>query len=152
MKLIKLSILAAVSLIAVSCGSSAVVSQKNDADEVNVGYGTTKKDLKLGATDRVKVDTKDVVNYTSMLEYLRGRVPGVNIDSSGRIIIRGINSINADCTPLFIVDGLEVSSIDNIDPRIVKSVDVIKDGTAAIYGMKGANGVIIVTTRTGSDK
>ena len=81
-----------------------------------------------------------------MYDYLRGRVPGVQVTSDNRIIIRGIGTNSNNTDPLILVDGVEVTDLSNIDPAFVKSVDVIKDGSSAIYGMQGANGVVIIKT------
>jgi TonB-dependent SusC/RagA subfamily outer membrane receptor len=86
-----------------------------------------------------------------MYDYLRGRVPGVMVTSDKRIFIRGIGT-NSDATdPLILVDGVQVTDLSSLNPADVKSVDVIKDGTSAIYGMQGANGVIIIKTIGGGD-
>ena len=81
-----------------------------------------------------------------MYEYLRGRVPGVMVTSDKRIIIRGIGTNSDNTDPLILVDGVEMTDLSGINPSDVESVDVIKDGTSAIYGMQGANGVIIIRT------
>ena len=72
-----------------------------------------------------------------------GEVPGV-IVSGTSIRIRGASSINASSEPLFIVDGAPTSSIGHISPRDVKSIDILKGSSAAIYGVRGANGVIVI--------
>jgi TonB-dependent Receptor Plug Domain. len=81
-----------------------------------------------------------------MYDYLRGRVPGVQVTADNRIIIRGIGTNSGNTDPLILVDGVEVTDLSTIDPAYVKSVDVIKDGSSAIYGMQGGNGVIIIKT------
>jgi len=135
--------LAAVTLAAASCGSASKVAH-NGGEDVELGYGTIKRDMKTNASSTVKVKSNEAITYTNMLDYLRGRVPGLNISPSGEINIRGVSSPNSDGTPLFIVDGVTVPSLDYLNPAEVQSVEVIKDGTSAIYGMQGANGVIIV--------
>ena len=82
-----------------------------------------------------------------MYEYLRGRVAGVMVTPENKILVRGVNSINASTDPLILVDGVETTDLSVINPADVSSVDVIKDGSASIYGMRGANGVILITTR-----
>ncbi len=91
--------------------------------------------------------------YTDIFEYIRGKVPGVQVGQAGpgsmpSIIIRGIGTNSEHTQPLFIVDGVQTDNISTINPNDVDSIDIIKDGTASIYGMQGANGVIIVTTKT----
>lgn len=90
--------------------------------------------------------------YSDIFEYIRGKVPGVQVGQAGpgempRIIIRGIGTNSEHTQPLFIVDGVQTDNIATIDPDNVYQIDVIKDGTASIYGMQGANGVIMVTTK-----
>lgn len=91
--------------------------------------------------------------YSDIFEYIRGRVPGVQVGQAGpgempRIVIRGVGTNSDQTQPLFIVDGLQVESIASIDPNNVYQIDIIKDGTSSIYGMQGANGVIMVTTKS----
>lgn len=112
--------------------------------DIDIGYATAKrKDL---TTDVGYIDGQDVSNagYTNIYDMIRGRVPGVTV-TGNRIIIRGVNSINSSTDPLFVVDGIAVSSIDNISPRIVKSISVLKGSDAAIYGSRAAGGVILIT-------
>ena len=91
--------------------------------------------------------------YSDIFEYIRGKVPGVQVGQAGpgqmpQIIIRGVGTNSDHTQPLFIVDGLQVESIASIDPENVYQIDIIKDGTSSIYGMQGANGVIMVTTKS----
>lgn len=84
---------------------------------------------------------------------LIGEVAGVRVDMTGNnsanIYIRGKNSISGSSQPLFIVDGSEVSDISYLNPNDVDRIDVLKDASAAIYGVRGANGVIVITTKRG---
>jgi len=82
--------------------------------------------------------------YTNIYDMMRGRVPGVSV-SGNKITVRGVNSVNMGTDPLFIVDGVTVSSIDNISPQMVKSISVLKGPEASIYGTRGACGVILIT-------
>ena len=91
--------------------------------------------------------------YSDIFEYIRGKVPGVQVGQAGpgqmpSIVIRGVGTNSEHTQPLFIVDGLQVESIASIDPNNVYQIDIIKDGTSSIYGMQGANGVIMVTTKS----
>jgi TonB-dependent SusC/RagA subfamily outer membrane receptor len=111
---------------------------------IDVGYGTKRrKDL---TTDVGFIDGQDEVNlsYTNIYDMIQGKVPGVQV-SGNKITIRGINSINMGTDPLFVVDGVVVNSIDNISPRQVKSISVLKGSDASIYGSRGAGGVILIT-------
>lgn len=90
--------------------------------------------------------------YTDIFQMIRGRVPGVQIGNAGpggmpTILIRGIGTNSDQTQPMFMVDGLQVDNISAINPDDVDSIDVIKDGSSAIYGMQGANGVIMITTK-----
>ena len=126
-------------------------------DVVVIGYGTQKKSDLISSIAKVSVDA--VSNYpVANIEYaLQGKVPGVNItNTSGRpgagvqIRIRGIGTVN-DNTPLYIVDGMTVSDISYLNMSDVESIEILKDASsAAIYGSRAANGVVIVTTKKGS--
>ena len=129
-------------------------------ETVVVGYGTQKKVNLTGAVG--VVDSKQLEDRTShnLSAMLQGSVPGLNIStssgnpgSSGSLNIRGIGSIgsDADTTPLVLIDGVE-GEIDRVNPADVESISVIKDASAAaVYGARGAFGVILITTKKGSD-
>ena len=87
--------------------------------------------------------------FTNMYDYLRGKVAGVQVNPDNSIYIRGINSREASRAPLILLDGLEIEDLSTINPQDVYSVDVLKDASTAIYGLKGANGVILITTKRG---
>ncbi len=112
--------------------------------EIEVAYGTIKrKDL---TTDVGYIDGQADENavYTDIYQLIQGKVPGVQVNGN-KITIRGINSIMLSTDPLFVVDGAVVSTIDNISPRQVKSISVLKGSDAAIYGSRGGGGVILIT-------
>ena len=127
-----------------ACGTSTFVP--SDDDSVNVGYGQQSRDKVTNSVSNLKVRKHDAQTYTDMYEYLRGRVPGLQVTSDKRIIIRGIGTNSDSFDPLILVDGVETTDLSSINPSDVQSVDVIKDGTSAIYGMQGANGVLIIKT------
>jgi TonB-dependent SusC/RagA subfamily outer membrane receptor len=87
-----------------------------------------------------------------MYDLIKGRFAGVQV-ANGQIIIRGVNSINSSTAALIILDGVPVdgSALNSIPPVQVKSINVIKDGSAAIYGSRGANGVVVIETKGGND-
>ncbi len=87
---------------------------------------------------------KTAVTYRTIYDMMRGRIAGVVVQQDNTIIIRGVNSIKNNSEPLFVVDGNVVSSIDYIVPNEVKSISVLKDAEASIYGSRGASGVIII--------
>ena len=134
-----------VTLLLAGCGSSSRVASKS-GDAIDIGYGTQDPDHVTNSVSKVKVKKTDAQTYTDMYEYLRGRVPGVMVTSDKRIIIRGIGTNSDSFDPLILVDDVETTDLSGLNPADVQSVDVIKDGTSAIYGMRGANGVIIIRT------
>ena len=83
-------------------------------------------------------------------EAISGRFAGVNVQG-GEVYIRGINSINGPNAALYVVDGIPTDYIANIDPCQVKNISIIKDGSSAIYGSRGANGVVLITLKGGGD-
>lgn len=123
---------------------------------VVVGYGVQKKKLVTGATVQVKGDDIQKLNTVSPLSALQSQTPGVNImKKSGqpgegfKVNIRGIGTIG-NSQPLYIVDGMARDNIDYLNPSDIESLDVLKDAaSAAIYGARAANGVILVTTKQG---
>ena len=133
----------------------------NNLEEVtvNVGYGTVRKKDLTGAVGSVGADVIAAAPVSSALEAIQGRVAGINISSSEgspdaqiNVRVRGGGSITGDNSPLYIVDGFPVTSIADIAPQDIESIDVLKDASStAIYGARGANGVILVTTKNSKD-
>ena len=123
------------------------------AREYAIGYGYVKDGERLNALAQMTSDDLDFSQYTSMYDLMRGRFAGVQIQSNGDIIIRGINSINLSSAALIVVDGVQVdgSVMSTLVPSQVKSINIIKDGSAAIYGARGANGVVVIETKKGTD-
>lgn len=123
---------------------------------VVVGYGVQKKKLVTGATVQVKGDDIQKLNTVSPMGALQSQSPGLNIvKSSGqpgsefKVTIRGVGT-TGDSAPLYIVDGVTVGNIDYLNPSDIESIDVLKDAaSAAIYGSRAANGVILVSTKKG---
>ncbi|WP_326936870.1 SusC/RagA family TonB-linked outer membrane protein [Flavobacterium sp. PL11] len=137
-------------------------SQMSDLDEVVViGYGTTKRKDLTGAVASVTMKDLAKAPVRSFDEALAGRVAGVQVTSAdGRpgsgvnIVIRGNNSVTQSSSPLYVVDGflLEDQNNNTINPADIESIDVLKDASAtAIYGARGANGVIVITTKKGKE-
>ena len=123
---------------------------------VVVGYGTMKKKLVTGATVQVKGDEIAKLNTTNALEAMQSSTPGVQITQSSsqpgkgyKVYIRGIGT-TGNSTPLYVIDGVAGGNLDGINPNDIESIDVLKDAaSAAIYGARAANGVILVTTKQG---
>ena len=128
---------------------------------VAVGYGVQKKSDVTGALVSVSSEKLTSRPVTNVFQALQGRAAGVDITSNerpgelGSIHIRGVRSLTADNDPLYVVDGVPImskSSIETLNTRDIESVDILKDASAtAIYGSRGANGVVIVTTRKGKE-
>jgi len=133
------------------------VSQLDEV--VVVGYGVQKKSTVTGAISKVTNEKLDQIAVARVDEALIGQVSGVNIQATNaeagaapNILIRGLGSISASTGPALVVDGIVVDSdfLSNIDMNDVESFEVLKDAaSAAIYGSEGANGVIIITTKSG---
>ncbi len=122
---------------------------------VVVGYGTQKKSNLTGAVSVVNVKDAKKTITSDIGKMLQGQVPGVTVQSSGEpggfvnIKIRGITSFNNN-NPLFVIDGMIVDSPYDFAPGEIETIQVLKDATsAAIYGVRGANGVVIITTKKG---
>ncbi len=124
---------------------------EEDKEMINVGYGTTDK-RKLTTSVGVVNDEriKSARNYTNIFDMIRGEVPGVVV-SGNSITIRGMSSLTLSNEPLFIVNGSPSFGISNISPNDVKSISVLKGSSAAIYGSRGANGVILIVLKSASD-
>ena len=140
---------------------ATLVEDTEMLDEVVVvGYGIQKKSDVTGAMARVGEKELKAMPVKNALEGMQGKTAGVDITSSqrpgevGDINIRGVRSINAEQKPLYVVDGMIIQNggIENINPSDIESIDILKDASAtAIYGSRGANGVILVTTKKGKE-
>jgi len=129
---------------------------------VVVGYGVQRKSDVTGSISVATADDILARPAFSALEGLKGKAAGVNVfintgDPAGvsetgpRVIIRGVNSINTSSDPLYVVDGVQMNEIHYINPNNIERMEVLKDASAtAIYGARGANGVILVTTKRGT--
>ncbi len=142
--------------------ANMVISLQEDAvaltEVVAIGYGSQKKKEVTGSVASLKAEDFNAGVKSSPVGLLQGKVAGLNISRQGsdptntgyNIQIRGFSSLGmgTGSSPLYIVDGVPVSNIDNIAPEEIASMDVLKDGSAAaIYGTRGTNGVIIITTK-----
>ncbi|MFC2090428.1 SusC/RagA family TonB-linked outer membrane protein [Bacteroidota bacterium] len=122
---------------------------------VVVGYGSQRKQDITGAVAVVNTEELDKSSYTSITDRLQGRVPGVNVRTSGEpgsigdVTIRGV-SFFGDNNPLYVIDGVPTEDSPNINPADIASLQVLKDASSsAIYGSRAANGVIVITTKKG---
>ncbi len=124
---------------------------------VVVGYGTQKKASVTGAISSVSAKEISEQPVVNVAQALQGRVAGVTVTNNGApgeapiIRVRGIGTIN-NANPLFVVDGFPTSDLNSFNPKDIQSVDVLKDASAAaIYGSRASNGVVIITTKSGSN-
>jgi TonB-dependent starch-binding outer membrane protein SusC len=125
-------------------------------ETVITGYSTQKRKNILGASVSVNADQITQTTPNNALEGIQGRVSGVQVLGGGGpgedfdIRIRGISTLNSGTGPLYVVDGQQFDNISNLDPNDIATMEVLKDGaSAAIYGSKSANGVILITTKGG---
>jgi len=125
---------------------------------VVVGYGTTRRSDVTGAITQIKGEDLNDRPLTNVLQGIQGKAPGVDITSNlrpggvGQIRIRGNRSINASNEPLYVVDGIPISASEAsvINPKDIASIEILKDASAtAIYGSRGANGVVLITLQQG---
>lgn len=147
--------------IAVGSQTTVNVSMTEDIAQLDevvvVGYGTQKRSELTGSIASVQGDALKKVPVSTVAESLTGRLPGVQItstegspDSEIQIRVRGGTSLTQTSGPLYIVDGFPINSISDLSPSDIASIDVLKDASsAAIYGSRGANGVVIITTKSG---
>ena len=137
-----------------------VMEQSSESlDEVVVvGYGTQQKSDVTGAIGVVDGDELTRGPVTNPLQGLQGRVAGVKValnsgspSSSPRVLIRGVGTINSSTDPLYVVDGVVMESIQFLNPNDIESMEVLKDASStAIYGARGANGVVLISTKRGA--
>ena len=125
-------------------------------ETVIIGYGKTTKREVTGSVASLKADDLDKGSFTTAAQMLQGKVAGLTVtnpnggdpNASYEILLRGTNTLKAGQGPLIIIDGVADADIRNINFQEVESVDVLKDGSAAaIYGTRGSNGVLIITTK-----
>lgn len=135
---------------------SLTSAASNLNEVVVIGYGTVRRRDLTGAVATIKGGDIKAQGVSDITRSLQGKMPGVTIESSGgdpgsgtRILIRGVGTLG-NATPLYIVDGVQVSNINNLASNDIESIDVLKDASAAaIYGSRAANGVVLVTTKSG---
>lgn len=148
--------------IQVSNRTNIEVVLQPDAQALNeivlVGYGSQKKTDLTGSVGTIDSKALTERNFTNPLESIQGNVAGVQISSTtGRlgdgfdIVIRGKNTVSGDASPLFIVDGVPADDINFLNPQDIDRIDILKDASStAIYGSRGSNGVVLVTTKSGA--
>jgi TonB-dependent SusC/RagA subfamily outer membrane receptor len=141
-------------------GGSPPPASSPDAEAVQVGYGTQDASSVTGSIGSLEMDGQAIQHSGRIEEVLQGRVAGLHVTRTPgggySLRIRGTNSLTGNNEPLLVVDGMIVSThmtsttLGSINPTDVQRVEVLKDaGSTAIYGSRGANGVIIITTKRG---
>lgn len=140
-----------------------MITLEEDTEMLNevvvVGYGVMRKSDVTGSIAQVKGAEMQKTQNFSALDNLRGKASGVNVYSNSsqpgayasRVVIRGLSTINASSNPLYVVDGVVMENFGLVNPNDIESMEVLKDASAtAIYGARGANGVLLVTTKRGN--
>lgn len=132
---------------------AGIAPESGGDDLINIGYGTISRHDNI--TSVSQLDTSNTDGYTDLRSYIQGRVAGVAFIDD-QLVIRGINSFNSGIEALVVVDGVAWGSFAavnaSITPRDVASISVLKDGgSTAIYGVRGANGVVLIATKRGGD-
>ena len=145
-KILSLLLLAAM---ACSCGTSSYTrTASDDEEDVNLGYTRVKRKDTTHSTSTVKVEYGS--SFSTIYEYLEGGVAGLIVDGN-KLYIRNEPGSNKEA--LIVVDGVEMNDISGLSPDQVERVDVLKDASAAsIYGIRGANGVVVITTRSAASE
>jgi len=120
--------------------------------EYAIGYGYVSEEDLTAAVNQFTTSQNDFSRYNDMYELIRGRFPGVDIQN-GEIVMRGAKTFQGSDAALIVLDGVVANSeiLRSLSPMDVKSVNVIKDGSTAVYGSRGANGVLLIETKKGGD-
>ncbi len=128
------------------------VAEIDPGDEpIDIGYTVVKRKSVTASVGKIDGSNPKYASYSTIYEMIRGEVPGVHVNGNS-IMIRGATTLYGSTEPLFIVDGVPVITIDNIQPQMVKSIEVLKGSAASIYGARGSNGVILINLITGMDR
>jgi TonB-dependent SusC/RagA subfamily outer membrane receptor len=122
-----------------------------DNEVVDVGYRNAKKNTLTSPVGEIKGAKSKYASYNNIYDMIRGEVPGVAVNGTS-IMIRSTTTVNGNTEPMFVVDGVPVNTIDNIQPLDVRSISILKGSSAAVYGSRGSNGVIIINLLHGDDK
>lgn len=119
-----------------------------------IGYAYVSERDKTTASESLRRNEASFSRYSNMYELIRGQFAGVEVTLNGEIIIRGTSSFNSSSAALIVVDGviMDADILNTMSPIQVKNIHVIKDGSAAVYGSRGANGVVLIETRKGGDE
>ncbi|MCF0176112.1 MAG: TonB-dependent receptor [Bacteroidales bacterium] len=139
------------------------ITMEEDAEYLEevvvVGYGTTKKRDLAGSVASIKTENVKAGVISSPAEVLRGRAAGVYVHQASfepgggiSVRVRGASSISSENEPLYVIDGLQCDNATNVSPQDIESIEILKDAAStSIYGARGANGVVIITTKSGTE-
>ena len=123
-------------------------TKTEEADDIAITYSKDTNNYQILTKKSINVEKdKNTSSYNTIYDLIRGRLPGVNVSPNNVITIRGVNSIRYIVEPLFVVDGMIVSSIEFLSPNIVKNISVLKGSEASMYGAQGTGGAILITTK-----
>lgn len=120
---------------------------------LNVGYENVISDDNVYSVSSLDEEDVDFSSYSNVYDLIIGRLPGVRVTDDGRIIIRGEKSLSSVTEALIVIDGIPTNNsvLQTISPSDIRSIDVLKDAAASIYGAQGAHGVVIITTKVGNN-
>ena len=132
-------------LLLAGCGGSKNLASDNEGKKAyNDGYMTSE----THSAQHVEMKDAEAMSYRSFEDYVQSHVGGVDVDGNGNLVIRGISTFNGSSKPLILMDGVEIDNTSDINPDDIYSVDVLKDASStATYGFRGANGVLIITSK-----
>ena len=120
-------------------------------EQYAIGYGVIDKDNLTYAVSHLSQNNHDFSRYNDVFDLIIGKFAGVTVDKTSgepKVYCRGRSSLMADCSALYVVDGMIVEDISNIHVNDISSIDILKDASASVYGTRGSGGVVLITTRT----
>jgi TonB-dependent SusC/RagA subfamily outer membrane receptor len=126
-------------------GTTTGGQAQKQGETVDIGYGTGKKDQSTNPGSKTDMNSARGKSYLNIYDMIKGEVPGVTVIGTSIQLQQGSGSFISSTEPLFVVDGNVVNQISNIVPSEVRSISLLKGSAAAIYGSRGANGVIVIT-------
>ncbi len=126
------------------------LNNNKQSDEVEVGYGKMKKNEISSSVNMTEIQNSKYSSYSSIFAILN-EMPGVWVNGT-KVVIKSSTKLGGNNQPLYVIDGIIVNRIDDISPNIIKSISILNGPSTSVYGLRGGNGVIIITTFRGSDK
>ena len=145
MKAIDINGISVVNFILGKAGINTGEQVQKQSETVDIGYGTNRKDQSSNSVSKTDINTARGKSYLNIYEMIKSEVPGVTVNGTSIQLQQGPGSFTSATEPLFVVDGTVVNQINNIVPSEVRSISLLKGSAAAIYGSRGANGVIVIT-------